>query len=217
MIDQQLAARSTSSRKQHNIIWQLRTNTAAFPVDPAANDRNSNGGRGTTATTKQAFHSAYTSPKNLLREKNHPPMRYQDECMPLISYVHTVYYYFTRPCDTRTNACHWFLTWIPCTTTTTFAWRSFTTGTNYPLVLYVEKIFPVFWYTLPIHYGSQTTSVWEIERISVCALTRTYITCKSTNYADVPELPPSRPGTQPHVMLLCGFFWRSNRNHYLLV
>ena len=32
--------------------------------------------------------------------------------------------------------------------------------------------------------------------------------CKST---------PSRPGTQPLVMLLCGFFWRSNRNHYLLV
>ena len=39
----------------------------------------------------------------------------------------------------------------------------------------------------------------------------------STNYVDVPELPPSRPGTQPLVMLLCGFFWRSNNNHYLLV
>ena len=30
-------------------------------------------------------------------------------------------------------------------------------------------------------------------------------------------IPPSRPGTQPLVMLMCGFFWRSNRNHYLLV
>ena len=56
-----------------------------------------------------------------------------------------------------------------------------------------------------------------IEPISVCALTRIYITCTSTNYVDVPELPPSRPGTQPLVMLLCGFFWRSNRNNYLLV
>ena len=60
-------------------------------------------------------------------------------------------------------------------------------------------------------------SVCVIERISVCALTRIYITCTSTNYVDVPELTPPRPGTQPLVMLLCGFFWRSNRNHYLLV
>ena len=29
--------------------------------------------------------------------------------------------------------------------------------------------------------------------------------------------PPSRPGTQPLVMLLCGFLWRSTRSHYLLV
>ena len=27
---------------------------------------------------------------------------------------------------------------------------------------------------------------------------------------------PSRPGTQPLVMPLCGVFWRSNRRHYLL-
>ena len=27
----------------------------------------------------------------------------------------------------------------------------------------------------------------------------------------------SRPGTQPLVMLLCGAFWCSNRNHYILV
>ena len=51
----------------------------------------------------------------------------------------------------------------------------------------------------------------------MCALTRTYIACTSTYYVDVTELPPSRPGTQPLVMLLSGFFWRSNRNHYLLV
>ena len=51
----------------------------------------------------------------------------------------------------------------------------------------------------------------------MCALPRIYITCTSTNSFDVPELPLSRPGKQPLVTLLCGFFWRSNRNHYLLV
>ena len=86
--------------------------------------------------------------------------------MPLVSSVDTVYttYY------------------------TTFAWRSLTTGTIFPLVFYVEKIFPVFSYTLPLA-TSQTKSVCVIERISVCALTRIYITCTTTNYVDVPELP----------------------------
>ena len=51
----------------------------------------------------------------------------------------------------------------------------------------------------------------------MCALTRIYITCTSTNFVDVPELPSSRPGTQPLAMLLCGVFWRSDRYHYLLV
>ena len=101
--------------------------------------------------------------------------------------------------------------------TTTFAWRSLTTGTIVPLVFYVEKLFLVFLYTFPIHAISQTKSLCVIEHRSVCALTRTYITCTSTHYVDVPELPPSRPGTQPLVMLLHGFFWRSNRNHYHLV
>ena len=40
--------------------------------------------------------------------------------------------------------------------TTTFAWHSLTTGTTFSLVFYVEKLFPVFWYTLPIHAISQT-------------------------------------------------------------
>ena len=30
-------------------------------------------------------------------------------------------------------------------------------------------------------------------------------------------IPPSRPGMQPLVLLLCGIFCRSNRNYYLLV
>ena len=82
--------------------------------------------------------------------------------------------------------------------------RSLTTETMFPLVFCVQKLFPVSLYTLPIHAIRQTKSVCVIERISACALTRTYITCTNTNYVDVPELPLSRMG-------------RSNRNHYLLV
>ena len=63
----------------------------------------------------------------------------------------------------------------------------------------------------------QTQSLCVTERISVCALARIYITCTSTNYVNVPEIPSSRPGMQPLAMLLRSFFWRSNRNHYLLV
>ena len=85
--------------------------------------------------------------------------------MPLGSYVDTVYYF------------------------TTFAWRSLTTGTFFPLVFRVEKSLPICWYTLPIHAISQTKRVCEIEHQSVCVLTRTYITCTSTNYVDTPELP----------------------------
>ena len=98
----------------------------------------------------------------------------------------------------------------------TFALRSWTTGTIFPLCFLCRKVNPCF-LVHPLHAVSQTISVCVIERISVCALTRTYITCTSTNYVDVPELPPSRPGTQPIVMLLCGFFWRSNRDHHLLL
>ena len=62
---------------------------------------------------------------------------------------------------------------------------------------YVEKLFPVFWYSLPLPI-SQTKSVCVIERISVCALTRIYTTCTGTNYVDVPELPQSRGRGRSH-------------------
>ena len=80
---------------------------------------------------------------------------------------------------------------------TTFAWRSSTTGTIFRLVFHVEKLFPVFWYTLPLAI-SQKKSVCVIERISVCAHTRIYITCTSTNYVNVPELPHPRGRRRSH-------------------
>ena len=79
-----------------------------------------------------------------------------------------------------------------------------------------RKVIPCF-LVHPLLAIGQSKSVCVIQRISVCALTRIFINCTSTNYVDVPELPSSKPGTQPLVMLLCGFFWRSTRNHYLLV
>ena len=74
-------------------------------------------------------------------------MRDRDECMPLVSSVDTAYaaYY------------------------TTFAWRSLTTGTIFPLAFNVEKLSPVICYTLPLAI-SQTKSVSVIERISVCVI-----------------------------------------------
>ena len=101
-------------------------------------------------------------------------MRYRDECMPLVSSVDNVYYllYDLRVAQLNNrNDCSPFF--------------------------YVEKLFPVFWYTLP-HAISQTKSVCEIERISVCALSRIYITCTSTNYVDVPDLAPSMPQGRSH-------------------
>ena len=100
----------------------------------------------------------------------------------------------------------------------TFAWRSLTTGTIFPLVFNVDKLFPVFRYTLALTI-SQTKSVGVIERISVCALTRTYITCTSTDYVDVPELPHPRGRGRSHSYnaAVWRFVARSNRNNYLLV
>ena len=89
MINQQSAARSTSSRKQHKIICQLRTNaTVFFSQLAAANDQNSNG---ETRAPQQQQSTPSTPPiflrrLSLLGEKNHPPRRYRDECMPLVSY-----------------------------------------------------------------------------------------------------------------------------------
>ena len=54
-----------------------------------------------------------------------------------------------------------------------------------------------FSYTLPLAI-SQTNSMCVIERISVSALNRIYITCTSTNYVDVPELPHPRGRGRSH-------------------
>ena len=102
MINQQSAARSTSSKKQHKCIYiysndvssefdEVRVDThilqttyynidgpplfvSYVPTRPLQQRRHNN---------KARFHTPYTSPKSLLVEKNHPPMQYRDECMPM--------------------------------------------------------------------------------------------------------------------------------------
>ena len=60
-------------------------------------------------------------------------------------------------------------------------------------------------------------------RASLCAvlLVRTYIACKRVQTVSIcPNLYNTTLealGTQPFTMLLCGFFWGSNRNHYNLL
>ena len=56
------------------LTCQLRSNTTASAAET-----------GTTATRTHAFHTAHTSPKSLLGEKDHPPMRSRDEYMPVPS------------------------------------------------------------------------------------------------------------------------------------
>ena len=113
----------------------------------------------------------------------------------------------TRRGYTVTNACHWFRTWIPSTTTTTtFAWSRLTTGTIFPLVL-CRKVIPCF-LVHPPHpcYKSDKKRVYNRASGSVCTFTRTYITCTSTKYVNVPEQSPSRPGTQSLVKCCCVAF-----------
>ena len=130
-------------------------------------------------------------------------MRYRDECMPLTSFFRGY-----------------------CLLTTTFAWRSLTTGGTiiFPLVFCVENAFPVFWYTLPpCHKICQTQSmlcviehrcVWSYSYAPIL-LAREYKPCR---FARTCIMPPTleAPGTQPLAMLLCGFFCGGIRNHYYL-
>ena len=112
--------------------------------------------------------------------------------MPLVSSVNTVYtaYY------------------------TTFAWR---TGTIFPLVFYVENLFPVFWYTLPLAISETKSVVSNRAHQCVCSYSYLYYLHEHKLCRCARTTTPSRPGTQPLVRLLCGVFWRSNRIHYLLV
>ena len=119
-------------------------------------------------------------------------MRYRDECMSLDSSVDTVY----------------------TTYSTTFAWRSLT-GTISLLVFHVENVF-LFLVHLLLAI-SQTNRVCNGAHRCVCSYSYLYYLYKYKLCQCARTTTPSRPWTQPLVLLLCGVFWRSNCSHYLMV
>ena len=101
MINQQSAARSTSSTEQHKLICQLRNNTRPLALDRQTTTATE---AGTTATTKHGIHTHFSkessrgkkTPNNALRGRMHATTE------------------------------DWFLPWILCTYFITFAWHSLT-------------------------------------------------------------------------------------------
>ena len=189
MIIQQSAARSTSSTKQHKLIT-----VSCVPTRPLALGRQTVTATesGTTATTKHAIlQRVFSGGKNTKKT-----MRYgTNACHSLVSSVDTVNY------------------------STTFAWRSLTTGgtTNFPLIFCVEDV----WYTLaPCHKICRRQKAYCVWSYSYVPISK-YIACTRVQTMSIcPNLYNTTlgaPGTQPLAMLLCGFFWGSNRNHYHLL
>ena len=121
-------------------------------------------------------------------------MRYQNECMPLVSSVDTIYYYDLRVAQLNNM--------------NDFPSRFLVVSKSYSLCL-----------VHPPHAIIQTKSVFVTEHQGVCSYSYLYYLheYKLCRCARTRMIPPSRLGTQPLAILLCGFFWRSNRSHYLLV
>ena len=142
MINQRSA--EGGARQLHKNICQSCINKTAFPVD---------GGKRSKQQRKQRHH------------------RNNKKRLPQRLYFSIVFSgkKTTHRCDTGTKNTTGFLRGYRLLLTRTFAWRSFTTGTIFPLVFYVETCFPVFWYTLPIHAICQTKKS-VCNRASVCVL-----------------------------------------------
>ena len=123
-------------------------------------------------------------------------MRYRDECMPLVSSVDTIYY---LPYDLRV--------------------AQLNNKTNISPCFFMSKSYYLFFGTPSPCYKSDKKRVCNRAHQCVCSYSYLYYLheYKLRRCARTCIIPPSRLDTQPLVMLLCGFFWRSNRGHYLLV
>ena len=135
---------------------QLRTNTTACTWP--ANDYSK-------GVRDHSNNKARHPPKSLLGEKNTKRVR----------------------CDTgRMHATHWFLPWILSTCTTTFTWRSLTTGGTiiFLLIFCVENV----WYTPdPCHKICRRQKAYCVRSYSYVPTSK-YIACTSTNHVDLSEL-----------------------------
>ena len=147
-------------------------------------------------------HRLYFS-KSLLGGNKHQTrtMRYRDKCVLLTGF-------FRRY----------------CLLTTTFAYRSLTTGGTiiFPLVFHVENVSPACWYTLaPCRKKCHRQKHIVCNRAPLCVIlpVRTYnITCTRVHTMSIcPKLyntTPRGPGDAATRNVAVGLFWGSNQNHY---
>ena len=115
-------------------ICQLCTNATASAKETGA----------ITSTTKNAYHTSYTSPNNLLVAKKHPPLQYRDECMPLVRL------------------------WIPSTTTYDLCVTQHNNINDFPASYFCRKCIPCF-YAPFLYHTSDKKRVRNIAS-SVCVL-----------------------------------------------
>ena len=189
MINQQSAAWSTSSTKQHKLICQLRTNTTACTWP--ANDH-SNGVRDHSNNRAQRLYFS----KESSRGKKTP-----NDAIP-----------------GRMYASHWFLPWIlstyydlPVAQLLDYFSLVFRVENVFPVFWYTLP-------TCHKICHRHQTCVCRAS-LCVVLLVRTCITCTRVQTMSIcPNLYNTTleaPGTQPFAMLLCGFLGgSSSRNHY---
>ena len=124
-------------------------------------------------------------------------MQYRDECMPLVSSVDTVYTTYYTLYDLHVVQLN--------------------NRNEFPPFFLCRKVIPCFLVHPPPCYKSDKKRVCN--RAHQCVFSYSYLyylheykLCRCAR-----TTTPSRRGTQPLVMLLCGVFWRSNRNHNLVL
>ena len=197
-----------SVRNQQQGARQVRSSTNSFVSyvrkRPLALDRKTTIATesGTTATTK---HTAYISPKSRLGEKKHQ----KNDAIPgrmhaahgFLPYILSTYYYDLRVTQLNNRRNDYF-----------------------PL-FFVSKMYSLFFGTPSPHAIKYVTDkkhvVCNRASLRVVLLVRTYITCTRVQTMSIcPNLYNTTleaQGTRPLAMLLCGFFWGRNRNHYYLL
>ena len=190
MINQQSAARSTSSTKQHKPIL-----VSCVPTRPLALGRQTiTATESGTAITKHAIlERLFSGRKNTKQTRT---MRY------------------------GTNACHSLVSSVDTFDfSTTFAWRSLTTGG-------ATIFFPYFFVSKMYGTPSLHAIKYVVGKSILCGSysyvrTLKYIACTRVQTMSIcPSLYNTTlgpPGTQRLAMLLFEFFWGSNCDHYYLL
>ena len=111
MINQQSAARSTSSGKKHKIILQNYSNDVSCEFDEFRVNTH-------VCELRTSLFVSYV-PTRPLQQMRQAPQQQQStpSTQPILLQRVFSGKRTTSRCDTGTNACHWLLPWIPPTTT----------------------------------------------------------------------------------------------------